>query len=259
MITEVFFVIFEQTAEGLETSLAKVRGLRRYFPGVEINVCNNGMDQVLPVPGLRVFEKHNDHGEFSAWQHMYENRRTLGPYLFINDTVFKNSRLFGIDYLFLRLCMVRMRGKSSYILGVRHVRGMFETPVGFYSGHINSRFWICDQACAQHLSLVSAEIAAIVLSEAEMLRQGRYFTGYEPCHDFISTWLNGGGWYKSRPLQQENVGLFRYKCIMILQEWAMTIKAQDEGIMVYVLPFMPGRIFKIPRRLAQMFMAVLRR
>lgn len=189
---------------------------------------------ILDCNGMLVSTKRiplaNEEMEFSGY---YEGIKfafyefgEISEVLFLNDTVFGHGKLRKSETIALqeyilrrRLCPNNLNDKKR-ILGFLHRSSYLDKVFNFHE-YINSKFFIITNlSLSEYERLFNIGNIDVSLCVVSGYRNNIYTSdGYS---DFLKSWLNEGGWYKSNPLTINNLDFYRSKARSIVHEHYMS-------------------------------------
>lgn len=172
----------------------------------------------------------NDEMEFSGYYEgiklAFDKIGNVRECLFLNDTVFTHGRLRKCEVIALmeyalKLKVNLMSNKiEKNITGFLH-KSEYLKDISSFHEYINSKFFIiknlsqCEYHRLFNIGGIDVELDLIEGYKNNIYKDKRYGR-------FLHSWLNNGGWYKSKELTNENVDLFKLKARSIIHEHYMS-------------------------------------
>ncbi|MDH1841626.1 hypothetical protein N5D88_14630 [Aeromonas caviae] len=200
--------------------------------GFIISNTKSNMVSILDVHGDVIYSEYisdlNREMEFSGYHDAYliaENFfGSINECLFLNDTIFshgtlrKCERLALIEYKIKKI--FAKKNKSKTIIGFLHKSKYLSKIDGFHE-YINSKFFIIFNLTKNELSdMLAMSKIQVSFNENKEYRNNIYTTS--EYSDFLSSWLNKGGWYQAEEVTKKNEVKFLRKARSIIHEHYMS-------------------------------------
>lgn len=188
------------------------------------------LDKSGSVISSKEIPKANDEMEFSGYyegiKFAFSRLGEVKEALFLNDTIYSHGRLRKCESL--ALFEYAVRGyifknddtENKTIKGFLHKSSYLNDVPNFHE-YINSKFFIVSNLNLNeydklfNIGRIDVRLSVVNGYENSIYPSDSY--AY-----FLSSWLNGGGWYKSRNLVEDNIAFFRSKAKSIIHEHYMS-------------------------------------
>ncbi|PHI34870.1 hypothetical protein CBQ28_22475 [Pseudoalteromonas sp. GCY] len=175
-------------------------------------------------------ELANEEMEFSGYyegiKFVFSEIRDVKEVLFLNDTILSHGKLRRSEsialkeYIIWRSLFSKILKNEKKITGFLHKSSYLAGILNFHK-YINSKFFIVTQlSLSEYGRLFNIGGIDVRLSPLSSYENNIYTCVHYS--NFLKSWLNGGGWYKSNSLNEDNIEFFKAKARSIIHEHYMS-------------------------------------